>query len=301
MEIALVENLQRKDLTAFEESEALHVLATRCGYTHEMLARRLGKSRTSVTESLSLQAMPDEVKNLCRLADISSKSLLLQVVRQSDPQKMTALVEKIAAGGGATTREAVRKVIAKPKPGRPKAFTFNYRPQHKNFSLKLRFRKGTVEHDEVITALEGHPGRTEAPGVGRLTAFAQRSTTGACRRARRHRAPTESQGARGGPAVGANTGTPTIPGAITSERVWARVPFKSEEEPSLTPPCASLRAFQTRSARMAVQRAPRGRRDSQAAKGSSGISRAETWLVLSPARAALRAGVFLPGDVLYST
>ena len=155
MEIALVENLQRKDLTPFEEAEALHVLATRCGYTHEMLARRLGKSRTSVTESLSLQAMPDEVKNLCRLADISSKSLLLQVVRQSDPQKMTALVEKIAAGGGATTREELRKAVAaKPKPGRPKAFIFNYRPQHKHFTLKLRFRKGTVERDEVISALE---------------------------------------------------------------------------------------------------------------------------------------------------
>jgi ParB family transcriptional regulator, chromosome partitioning protein len=154
-EIALVENLQRKDLTAFEEAEALHVLATRCGYTHEMLAKRLGKSRTSVTESLSLQAMPEEVKNLCRLADISSKSLLLQVVRQSDPQKMTALVEKIAAGGGATTREEVRKAVAaKPKPGRPKAFIFSYRPSHKHFTLKLRFRRGAVERDEVISALE---------------------------------------------------------------------------------------------------------------------------------------------------
>jgi ParB family chromosome partitioning protein len=154
MEIALVENLQRKDLTAFEEAEALHVLATNCGYTHEMLARRLGKSRTSVTESLSLQGMPEDVKNLCRLADISSKSLLLQVVRQSDQQKMIALVEKISAGG-ASTRDEVRKATAKPKPGRPKAFTFNYRPQHKNFTLKMSFRKGSVEREEVITALEG--------------------------------------------------------------------------------------------------------------------------------------------------
>ena len=154
MEIALVENLQRKDLTPFEEAEALHVLAASCGYTHEMLARRLGKSRTAVTESLSLQGMPEEVKNLCRLADISSKSLLLQVVRQSDPQKMIALVEKISAGAGAT-REELRKATAKPKPGRPKAFTFNYRPQHKNFTLKMSFRKGKVDRDEVITALEG--------------------------------------------------------------------------------------------------------------------------------------------------
>ena len=130
----------------------MHTLAQRCGYTHEMLARKLGKSRTSVTESLALHGMPDEVKNLCRLADISSKSLLLQVVRQPDPQKMIALVEQITSQGA--TREQVRKVTAKAKPGRPKAFTFNYRPQSKHFSLKVSFRKGAVERDEVIAALE---------------------------------------------------------------------------------------------------------------------------------------------------
>src|SRR5205085_9836410 len=96
LELALIENLQRKDLTAFEEAEALHGLAERCGYTHEDLARRLGKSRTAVTESLTLNAMPAEVRTLCRLADISTKSLLLQIVRQDTPEKMTALVETIA-------------------------------------------------------------------------------------------------------------------------------------------------------------------------------------------------------------
>src|ERR1700675_2450056 len=60
LELALIENLQRKDLTPFEEAEALHGLAQSCGYTHEDLARRLGKSRTSVTESLSLVSMPEE-------------------------------------------------------------------------------------------------------------------------------------------------------------------------------------------------------------------------------------------------
>ena len=87
MELALVENLQRKDLTAFEEAEALLQLAEKCGHTHEDLARKLGKSRTSITESLSLAAMPDEVRNLCRLADITAKSTLLQIVRQARPAR----------------------------------------------------------------------------------------------------------------------------------------------------------------------------------------------------------------------
>jgi ParB family chromosome partitioning protein len=153
IEIALIENLQRKDLTAFEEAEALHSLATRCSYTHEDLARRLGKSRTSITESLSLNNMPEEVKNLCRLADINSKSVLLQIVRQGDPQKMVALVEKISRDGGGATRDAVRRETAKPKAGRPKAYVFSYKAPTKAFKLQLRFTKSRVDRDEVIAAL----------------------------------------------------------------------------------------------------------------------------------------------------
>jgi ParB family transcriptional regulator, chromosome partitioning protein len=153
IEVALVENLQRKDLTAFEEAEALQSLAERCGYTHEALARRLGKSRTAITESLSLSHLPDDVKNLCRLADISSKSILLQIVRQSDHRKMLALVEKIA-NQQHTTREQVRKAVAAPRPGRPRAFVFKYRPQSKAFRLNLSFRKGQVPRTEIIQALE---------------------------------------------------------------------------------------------------------------------------------------------------
>jgi ParB family transcriptional regulator, chromosome partitioning protein len=154
LEVALVENLQRKDLTAFEEAEAMAALAQRCAYTHEMLAKKLGKSRVAVTESLALQGMPDEIKNLCRLADITSKSLLLQIVRQGDPEKMAALVERIASQGG-TTREELRKAVAaRAKKGRPKAFTFSYRPESKAFNLKLSFSKGKAEREDVIAALE---------------------------------------------------------------------------------------------------------------------------------------------------
>jgi ParB family chromosome partitioning protein len=156
IEVALVENIQRKDLGPFEEAEALASLSSRCGYTHEDLARRLGKSRTTITESLSLTDMPTEVRNLCRLADISSKSLLLQVVRQQTPQKMVAFVEQLTrTRQGAVTREQARKVAAVPKPGRPRAFVFQYRPPTKNFNLRLQFRKADIQPADVIEALEG--------------------------------------------------------------------------------------------------------------------------------------------------
>jgi ParB family chromosome partitioning protein len=153
LELALIENLQRKDLTPFEESEALASLAERCEYTHEELARRLGKSRTAITETLSLQKMPEAVKHVCRLADISSKSLLLQIVRQPSEEKMLALVQRIASQGSAT-REQVRAETARPGRGRPKAFMFQFKPTSKAFNLRLRFKKHHVSRDEIIDALE---------------------------------------------------------------------------------------------------------------------------------------------------
>lgn len=155
IELALIENLQRKDLTPFEEAEAMAALADRNEYTHEDLARRLGKSRTAVTETLAIQKMPDEVKNLCRLADISSKSLLLEIVRQSDPQKMTAMIERLTRDGHAT-RQRARDEAARQarKRGRPKAFVFNYKPATKAFNLRLAFTKSKADRDDIISALE---------------------------------------------------------------------------------------------------------------------------------------------------
>ncbi|HWP42650.1 MAG TPA: ParB/RepB/Spo0J family partition protein, partial [Blastocatellia bacterium] len=94
-EISLIENLQRKDLTPFEEADGLQALAERFGYTHEEIARKIGKSRTSITEALSLAAIPPEIREACRRADITSKSMLLQVVRQPSVDDMRRFVDRI--------------------------------------------------------------------------------------------------------------------------------------------------------------------------------------------------------------
>jgi ParB family transcriptional regulator, chromosome partitioning protein len=176
MEIALVENLQRKDLTPFEEAEAMHTLCQQAGYTHERLAQKLGKSRSGITESLSLTQMPDHVKHLCRLADISSKSLLLQVVRQSDPQKMVALIEQITTHGG-MTREQVREKAKPPTRGRPKAFTFTYKAPTKAYSFSLSFKKSQVPKDEVIQTLEAILEELRAQPAGAPVKQAEQATS----------------------------------------------------------------------------------------------------------------------------
>ena len=142
----------------------MQALAQRCAYTHEMLAKKLGKSRVAVTESLALKAMPDEVKNLCRLADIASKSLLLQVVRQGDPQKMIALVERIASQGGAT-REEVRKAAAKPKPGRPQGLHLQLSTAHESLQPPPQFPQGQGRARRDHRGAGSHPRRPRSPAT----------------------------------------------------------------------------------------------------------------------------------------
>src|ERR1700754_51521 len=94
-EIALIENMQRKDLTPWEEADGLLALCERYGYTHEDVARKVGKSRSTVTEALSIAAIPEEVREKCRRADITSKSLLLEIIRQPDGESMRRVTEEI--------------------------------------------------------------------------------------------------------------------------------------------------------------------------------------------------------------
>src|ERR671914_47809 len=90
-EIALIENMQRKDLTPWEEADGLAALCMRFGYTREDVARKVGKSRTTVTEALSIAGIPEEIREECRRADINVKSTLLQIVRQPDEEAMHQL------------------------------------------------------------------------------------------------------------------------------------------------------------------------------------------------------------------
>lgn len=157
MELALVENLQRKDLTAFEEADGLKVLAEKYGYTHEAMAEKLGKSRPSITESLSLGAMPEDVRQLCRLADIQSKSVLLQIVRQGDREKMIALLDRLGREGATRVdaRRLTRKEPGRRGRGRPRHFVFRFSPKGSDVSLNLQFKRPQVEREEIIRALEG--------------------------------------------------------------------------------------------------------------------------------------------------
>jgi ParB family chromosome partitioning protein len=66
LEIALVENVQRADLNPLEEAEAYQVLGSHHGLNHEEIARRVGKSRAAISNSLRLLRLTEEVQDMLR-------------------------------------------------------------------------------------------------------------------------------------------------------------------------------------------------------------------------------------------
>ena len=152
LEISLIENLQRRDLNPFEEAEGLEKLCEKFLYTHEDVAKKLGKSRTSVTETLTLNNIPGDLREKCREGGIAAKSTLLLVARQPNREAMARTIEEIKRSG--LTRDDVRKLKdARKGPGRPKGFTFHFRPPHHKFSLNMRFKRSEVSKAEIIATL----------------------------------------------------------------------------------------------------------------------------------------------------
>ena len=150
-EISLIENLQRKDLTAFEEADGLVALAKRFGYTHDEIAKKLGKARTSVTETISIANLPQDVRDLCRRADISAKSMLLQTVRQPTDDEMREFVYKIGAAG--LTRDQARD-IRQGKPRRARDFSFQHKDPDGEWSVNVKFKSIDPTPDDIRQVLE---------------------------------------------------------------------------------------------------------------------------------------------------
>lgn len=113
-ELSIVENLLRENLTAIEEAEAIEKLRDLHDYALSDLSTVLGKSVSTLSEILSLNKLPAEVKDDCRNDPKAGRSILVLIAKQATPKKMTALYKKYKESG--LTVGEVRKKTAKPKP-----------------------------------------------------------------------------------------------------------------------------------------------------------------------------------------
>lgn len=98
MEIALLENLQRENLNAIEESTAYKKLLETLGLTQEELAKRLGKSRSHITNMLGLLTLPDEVQQALSNKELSMGHARI-ISKLENKEQQIALTKKVIEEG----------------------------------------------------------------------------------------------------------------------------------------------------------------------------------------------------------
>jgi ParB family chromosome partitioning protein len=124
LELAIIENVQRSDLSALEEAEAYRQLAEDFHLSHEEIARCVGKNRVTVTNTLRLLRLPDSVKNALienRITEGHARALLALTTGEAQTAALRTVIKQEL--NVRQTEELVRKLCGeKPKP-KPKPST----------------------------------------------------------------------------------------------------------------------------------------------------------------------------------
>jgi ParB family chromosome partitioning protein len=120
LEISLIENLQREDLDPFDEAEALRDMVEKYHYTQDKLAKVVGKSRSIISRSLSLNKIPSELRSKCAHAHIPKRSLV-EIAKLETDELMNQMTNKIIANElkSDDVRDLVRKTKVKNEQSKP--------------------------------------------------------------------------------------------------------------------------------------------------------------------------------------
>lgn len=115
LELALVENLQRADLNPVEEAEAYRTLGDGFSLSQEQIATRVGKARTTVTNTLRLLRLPEEVLDMLRDGRLTAGQARPLLGLSSDEERVE--LARKAAEGGLSARE-IEQRVKEPAPAR---------------------------------------------------------------------------------------------------------------------------------------------------------------------------------------
>lgn len=154
IEIALIENIQRKDLDIFEEAEGIKTLSELYEYSHEQIAKKIGKARSTVTEIIGICRIPDDIRKMCDGYNIKSRSTIIEISKQKNKEDMYRLIEEIKKRE--MKREDTRDLskLIKGKEKREKPFVYKYEEKERKFKIKIEIRKQDVTEKEIIEILE---------------------------------------------------------------------------------------------------------------------------------------------------
>jgi ParB family chromosome partitioning protein len=149
LEMSIIENIQRKDLNVFEQAYSIHSLAEIYGYTHEEIAKKIGKSRVTVTELIRVTDLPEEIREKCLQLGIDSKTFLLELTKVGELEKMEEILSQY--GKKPFSRELIKE---QRKNEGPKPFKFNFVSEDKKVKINFQFKHENVDRERVIAVLE---------------------------------------------------------------------------------------------------------------------------------------------------
>lgn len=149
LELSIVENIQRKDLNVFEQAQSIMSLAEIYGYSHEEIAKKIGKSRVTVSELIRITDIPIDIKQKCLEMEINSKTFLLELTKLEDPEKMAAILRQYSQKS--FSRDEIKQQRKKQT---QKIFKFNFVSEDKSIKINFHCQQEKVAKENIISILE---------------------------------------------------------------------------------------------------------------------------------------------------
>lgn len=168
LEISIIENIQRKNLDIFEHAFSLKSLSDIYGYTHQEIAKKLGKSRVTVTELIRITDLPPEVLIRCQDLKIESKTFLTELVKLDDKVKMIAVLDEYQKNP--LSRDQVKdfrneneeQPVSETEqgdqeektPGLPRRLKFHFASEDKALKLDFNIKANGMNREKLVFILE---------------------------------------------------------------------------------------------------------------------------------------------------
>ena len=166
LELQIIENVQRKDLDALEEAQSYRRLMSEFNVTQEEVARRVGKDQSTVSRTIRVLDLPEEIRTDYAQAHKVSKSLLLEVARLDSEAEQRVLWDRVKAGevsllqARQMRRKASPPVEAGSEPQvtvageRPLPIRFGFTSEDNAVQGSILFRHGNADDRDLLKVLQ---------------------------------------------------------------------------------------------------------------------------------------------------
>jgi len=155
LEISIIENIHRQDLSVIEEAFSYKSLGELYGYTHKEIAEKTGRSRVTVTEMITITQLPESIISRCNEMNIKSKTFLQELVKFKNIDEMNRILDDYLKKPFSRDKVKEERDRKNKKDNKQKNnIKFNILSQDKSIKIQLNIKKSEYDKVKVIDILE---------------------------------------------------------------------------------------------------------------------------------------------------